>query len=159
MKTGLSDCSFCFCVIRNPHLLKAPVSRIERLILNNNLYYKYPVEMCQKRHSKRLQQLWRNAVACRSVIKHLTCSQRQWLHSSVGRASHRYLEVTGSSPVEVLIFFSGFFTQLYKLRSLRRAFLHFHKIDGRTENPFIHCLQCASVPLGWWKLSIMKGHH
>ena len=34
MKTGLSDCSFCFCVIRNPHLLKAPVSCIERLILN-----------------------------------------------------------------------------------------------------------------------------
>ena len=28
-----------------------------------------------------------------------TCSQRQWLHSSVGRASHRYREVTGSSPV------------------------------------------------------------
>ena len=42
----------------------------------------------------------------------LTCSQRQWLHSSVGRASHRYREVTGSSPVEVLNFFSGFFTQL-----------------------------------------------
>ena len=35
----------------------------------------------------------------------LTCSQRQWLHSSVGRASHRYREVTGSSPVEVLNFF------------------------------------------------------
>ena len=34
----------------------------------------------------------------------LTCSQRQWLHSSVGRASHRYREVMGSSPVEVLIF-------------------------------------------------------
>ena len=42
----------------------------------------------------------------------LTCSQRQWLHSSVGRASHWYREVTGSSPVEVLNFFSGFFTQL-----------------------------------------------
>ena len=42
----------------------------------------------------------------------LTCSQRQWLHSSVGRASHE--------------FFSGFFTQLHKLRSLRRSFLHFH---------------------------------
>ena len=29
-----------------------------------------------------------------------------WLHSSVGRASHRYREVTGSNPVEVLnIFF------------------------------------------------------
>ena len=35
----------------------------------------------------------------------LTCSQRQWLPSSVGRASHRYREVTGSSPVEVLNFF------------------------------------------------------
>ena len=56
----------------------------------------------------------------------LTCSKRLWLHSSVGRASHRYREVTGSNPVEVLIFFfSGFFTQLHKLRSLRRSFLHF----------------------------------
>ena len=35
----------------------------------------------------------------------LTCSQRPWLHSSVGRASHRYREVTGSNPVEVLNFF------------------------------------------------------
>ena len=37
----------------------------------------------------------------------LTCSQRQWLHSSVGRASHQYREVTGSSPVEVLNFFQA----------------------------------------------------
>ena len=37
----------------------------------------------------------------------LTCSQRQWLHSSVGRASHRYREVTGSSPVEVQNFFQA----------------------------------------------------
>ena len=43
----------------------------------------------------------------------LTCSQRQWLHSSVGRASHRYREVTGSSPVEVLNFF--FFRLLYAI--------------------------------------------
>ena len=42
----------------------------------------------------------------------LTCSQRQWLHSSVGRASHRYREVTGSSPVEVLNFFFFFFFRL-----------------------------------------------
>ena len=49
----------------------------------------------------------------------------EWLHSSVGRASHRYREVTGSNPVEVLNFFSGFFRQLNKLRSLRRSFLHF----------------------------------
>ena len=32
------------------------------------------------------------------------------------RASHRYREVTGSNPVEVLTF-SGFYTQLLKLRS------------------------------------------
>ena len=37
----------------------------------------------------------------------LTCSQRQWLHSSGGRASHRYREVTGLSPVEVLNFFQA----------------------------------------------------
>ena len=37
----------------------------------------------------------------------LTCSQREWLHSSVGRASHRYRQVTGSSPVEVLNFFQA----------------------------------------------------
>ena len=39
----------------------------------------------------------------------LTCSQRQWLHSSVGRASHRYREVTVSNPVEVLNFFHASF--------------------------------------------------
>ena len=38
-------------------------------------------------------------------------------------------EVTGSNPVEVLNFFSGFFTQLHKLRSLRLSFLHFHEIS------------------------------
>ena len=61
----------------------------------------------------------------------LTCSQRQWLHSSVDRASHRYCEVRGSNPIEVLnFFFVGFFTQLHKLRSLRRSFLHFHFISA-----------------------------
>ena len=38
----------------------------------------------------------------------LTCLQRQWLHSSVGRASHRYREVTRSNAVEVLNFFQAF---------------------------------------------------
>ena len=37
----------------------------------------------------------------------LTCSQREWLHSSVGGASHRYREVTDSNPVEVLHFFQA----------------------------------------------------
>ena len=58
----------------------------------------------------------------------LPCSQRQWFRSSVGRASHQYREVTGSNPVEFLNFFSGFFTQLHKLRSLLRSYLHFHFI-------------------------------
>ena len=37
----------------------------------------------------------------------LTCSQRQWFHSSVGRALHRYREITCSNPVEVLNFFQA----------------------------------------------------
>ena len=37
----------------------------------------------------------------------LTCSQRQWFHSSVGRALHRYREVTCSNSVEVLNFFQA----------------------------------------------------
>ena len=42
------------------------------------------------------------------------------------------VKVTGSNPVEVQNFFflSGFFTQLHKLRSLRRSFLHFHFISA-----------------------------
>ena len=61
----------------------------------------------------------------------LTCSQRQWLHSSVGRASHRYREVTGSNPVEVLdFFFSGFFTQLLKLRFTATIIPSFHFISA-----------------------------
>ena len=41
------------------------------------------------------------------VVNQLTCSQRQWLHSSVGRASHQYREVPASNPVEVLNFFQA----------------------------------------------------
>ena len=60
----------------------------------------------------------------------MTYSQRKWPHSSVGRTSHQYREVTGSNPVEVLNFFSAFFTKLHKLRSLRRSFLHSHFISA-----------------------------
>ena len=67
----------------------------------------------------------RSILSLEHMNPQLTCSQPQWLHSSVGRASHRYCEVTGSNPVEVVNFFSGFLTQLHKLRSLRRSFLHF----------------------------------
>ena len=45
-----------------------------------------------------------------------------WLHSSVGRALHRYRKVMGSNPVEVRNFFSGFFTQLHKLHSLKYVY-------------------------------------
>ena len=68
----------------------------------------------------------------------LTCSQRQWRHSSVGRASHRFREVTGSSPEFFFFFFSGFFTQLHKLRSLRRSFLHFHFQYCNETCAFVH---------------------
>ena len=58
----------------------------------------------------------------------LTCSQRQWLHSSVGRASHRYREVTGSSPVEVLNFFQA---------SLRNCKNCDHKCEDHSSFDFI----------------------
>ena len=55
----------------------------------------------------------------------LTCSQRQWLHSSVGRASHRYREVTGSSPVEVLNFFQVLLYAIVKIAIITaRIILH-----------------------------------
>ena len=54
-----------------------------------------------------------------------------------------FREVTGSNPVEVLNYFSGFFTQLHKLRSLGLSFLHFRfavtLFDFRDP--------CSSVPL------------
>ena len=57
--------------------------------------------------------------------------QCQWLHSSVGRASHQYREVMGSNSIEFQNFlFPGFFTQLHKWHSLRRSFLHFHFISA-----------------------------
>ena len=56
----------------------------------------------------------------------LTCSQRQWLHSSVGRASHRYCKVTGSNPVKVLnVFFQASLSNCTNCVSLLRSFLHF----------------------------------
>ena len=55
----------------------------------------------------------------------LTCSQRHWLHSSVGRASHRYREVTGSSPVEVLNFFFRLLYTIVKIAIITaRIILH-----------------------------------
>ena len=82
----------------------------------------------------------------------LTCCQRQWLHSSVGRASPRYREVTGSNPVEVLNFFSGFFTQLHKLCSLPRSFLHFQY--NTSLNPLTILSVCSATPLSTRHLTI-----
>ena len=49
----------------------------------------------------------RSIVGSYVPVKELTCPQRQWLYSSVGRASHRYCEVTSSNLVEVLNFFQA----------------------------------------------------
>ena len=48
----------------------------------------------------------------------LTCSQRQWLHSSVGLSIAPVSRGHGFklNPVEVQEFFSGFSSQLHKLR-------------------------------------------
>ena len=47
-------------------------------------------------------------VGSRSIVgSYVPVKERQWLHSSVGGAWHRYREVTGSNPVEVLNFFQA----------------------------------------------------
>ena len=50
------------------------------------------------------------------------------VNSSVDRASHRSSRGHGFKPPWSPEFFSGFFTQLHKLRSLRRSFLHFQTL-------------------------------
>ena len=64
----------------------------------------------------------------------LACSQRQWLHSSVGRASHRYREVTGSSPVEVLNFFQA---------SLRNCKNCDHNCEDHFQASLRNCKNCS----------------
>ena len=49
-----------------------------------------------------------------------------WLHSSVGRASHRYRKVMGSNPVEALIFFQASSFQLPKLEIHWKITYHLH---------------------------------
>ena len=61
----------------------------------------------------------------------LTCSLRQWFQNSVGRASYRQSRGHGFKPRWSPGFFSGFFTQLHKLRSLRRSFLHLQKYSSK----------------------------
>ena len=71
-----------------------------RIILHLILYPLFAYDLFHMHHS--LTYLSRE-----HMNPQLTGSQRQWLHSLVGRASHRYREVTGSSPVEVLNFFQA----------------------------------------------------
>ena len=62
-------------------------------------------------------------------FQQMTCSHSS--HSSVGRASHRLSRGHGFKPrwsPEYIYFFSDFFTQSHKLRSLRRSFLHFQYV-------------------------------
>ena len=69
-----------------------------RIILHLISYPQFTYDLIHMHHSL-------TYLSWEHVIPKLTCSQHQWLHSSVDGASHRYSEVTGSSPVEVLIFF------------------------------------------------------
>ena len=71
-----------------------------RIILHLISYPQFTYDLFHMHHSP-------SYLSREHMNPNLTCSQRQWLHSSVGRASHRYREVTGSSPVEVLIFFQA----------------------------------------------------
>ena len=62
----------------------------------------------------------------------LTFSQRQWLHSSVGRASHRYREVTGSNPFEVMNFFQASFRNCINCVHCDDHFFIFKSFQKRT---------------------------
>ena len=71
-----------------------------RIILHLISYPRFTYDLFHMHHSP-------SYLSREHVNPKLTCSQRQWLHSSVGRASHRYREVTGSSSIEVLNFFQA----------------------------------------------------
>ena len=64
--------------------------------------------------------LYRGCKNCKNCVHNCEDHSFTWCHiAQLVRASHRYHEVTGSNPVEVLNF-SGFSTQLQKLRSQMR---------------------------------------
>ena len=87
----------------------------------------------------------------------LTCSQRQWLHSSVGRASHRYREVTGSSPVEVLNFFRLLYAIVKIAITTARIILHLISYPQFTYDLFhMHRSHCISIDTG--NLRLKKTH-
>ena len=95
--------------------------------------------------------IYMKEIACMNIWKHFIYHFTSFLHGLIRthkwpapnvsgfiaqlvRASHRYREVTGSNPVEVLTF-SGFCSQLLKLRSkLRWSWLTW-KIDWLTTWP------------------------
>ena len=69
---------------------------------------------------------------CRNEMKMKKWSS-QWMQFMQLRKEawkKKFRTSTGSNHVEFLNFFSDFFTQLHKLHSLRRSFLHFHFISA-----------------------------
>ena len=73
-------------------------------------------------------------------------------------------EAWKNSEIQAWIF-SGFLTQLHKLRSLRRSFLHFHKLTLSCRIPFIHNYNkilksdglsavLISALIGWYQSSL-----
>ena len=77
-----------------------------------------------------------------------------WLHSSVGRALHRFFgEVTGSNPVEALIFFRLFLFVCYDHSSLSECFL----VTGKREVGFFKFLRfekCFWNALFSWRIPV-----
>ena len=111
-----------------------------RIILHLISYLQFTYDLFDMHHS--LTYLSRE-----HMNPQLTCSQRQWLHSSVGRVSHRYREVTGSSPVEVLNFFRLLYTIVKIAITTARIILHLISYPQFTYDLFHICIIQSSVTL------------
>ena len=88
---------------------------------------------------------------CDDLNSQMKTFQRQWFIAQLIRASHRYREVTGSNPVELLPF-SGFYTQLLKLRLLH--------CDDRSSLDFKSAVQCMKhfIYITFGEISASQAH-
>ena len=77
-------------------------------------------------------------VGSRSILK-LTCSQQLWLHSSVGRALHRYRRGRGFESRWSLNFFQASLSQLLKLRINREDLSWRHLLITAVQTQSLEC--------------------
>ena len=120
--------------------LKVKASKVDRLLLSFtrkfmkvkkwSLQWTQFLQLCKEAWKK-----FRSSMGFKPMTSRLPvqCSTN-WAIKPLTSIVDSYVpvKVTGLNPVEVQNFFflSGFFTQLHKLRSLRRSFLHFHFISA-----------------------------